>query len=157
MRPHAVIPAQTAPVTRFEPRPPRTALYVPRDPCRVDLTNPHSPATTVDDYVADLAAQDSGDASQPDTARSICGATAVRWPPLSSRACLRLPTANFGISTRGQASLFGFRGLGDLARGHLIAQGPQCRGIPSQVGSHFATFRCQPAADLFGLLGCLVR
>jgi hypothetical protein len=44
---------------------PGTAFSVPGDPCRVNSTKPRSPAITVDDLVADLAAQDPGDASEP--------------------------------------------------------------------------------------------
>jgi hypothetical protein len=49
----------------MQSNPPGTAFYVPADPCRVDTTKPQSPATTVDDLVADLAAQDPGGVSQP--------------------------------------------------------------------------------------------
>jgi hypothetical protein len=44
---------------------PGTAFYVPGDPCRVSSTKPQAPATTVDELIAALAAQDSGDASEP--------------------------------------------------------------------------------------------
>jgi hypothetical protein len=49
----------------LETNTPGRAFYAPADPCRVNSTRPQSPATTVDDLVADLTAQDSGDASKP--------------------------------------------------------------------------------------------
>jgi hypothetical protein len=42
-----------------------TAFYVPGDPCRSTSTRPDTPATTVDDFAAALAAQASRDASEP--------------------------------------------------------------------------------------------
>jgi hypothetical protein len=45
--------------------PPETGWYVYGDPCRWQSTVPETPATTVDDIVAALAAQPTLDASQP--------------------------------------------------------------------------------------------
>jgi len=42
-----------------------TKFYVPGDPCQVTSTRPDTPATTVDDLAAALAAQASRDASEP--------------------------------------------------------------------------------------------
>lgn len=44
---------------------PGAAFWVPADPCRVTSTRPDTPATTVDEFVAALAAQESRDASEP--------------------------------------------------------------------------------------------
>ena len=44
---------------------PGATFYVPEDPCRVTSTRPDSPATTVDDFAAALAAQASRDATEP--------------------------------------------------------------------------------------------
>ena len=44
---------------------PGRGFYVPGDPCMVTSTRPETPATTVDDFVAALAAQPSRDASEP--------------------------------------------------------------------------------------------
>jgi hypothetical protein len=44
---------------------PGTGFYVPGDPCRATSTRPDTPATTVEDFVAALAAQRSRDASEP--------------------------------------------------------------------------------------------
>ena len=44
---------------------PGTGFYVPGDPCMVTSTRPDTPATTVEDIVAALAAQASRDASEP--------------------------------------------------------------------------------------------
>lgn len=45
--------------------PPGTGFFVPGDPCRWTSTRPETPATTVEEMVAALAAQASRDASEP--------------------------------------------------------------------------------------------
>jgi hypothetical protein len=49
----------------FWAQPAGTEFYVPGDPCRATSTRPDTPATTVDDLAAALAAQASRDASEP--------------------------------------------------------------------------------------------